>query len=175
MRVDVVSLAGKGGLFAHNYAAGELVLNDERVSLAEPAVISGRIIRKDGKVVVQGRIRAVARFECDRCLNPLTLPIDTEFSVEYVTVEVYEALEAAELTEEDLALSVFDGEFIDVDEIVREQVLLAVPSHAMCSENCKGLCPICGADLNVTTCTCQESKIDPRWRELEKLKLVNGK
>jgi uncharacterized protein len=173
MRVELSSLGGKTGGFAHDYTAGELVLEDERVCLAEPPAVSGRINRREHKVMVEGRVTAVAQIQCDRCLKPFMLPIDTEFRVEYVTLEAYKALEIAELAEEDLALSVFDGEFIDVDEIVREQVLLAVPSQVVCQENCKGLCPICGVDGNVIGCDCQETEIDPRWKGLKDL--VNGK
>ena len=74
-----------------------------------------------------------------------------------------------ELAEEDLALSIFDGEFIDVDEIVREQLLLAIPAQLICQENCKGFCPVCGADRNVTDCNCDATEIDPRWSGLRDL------
>ncbi|MGH9971320.1 MAG: YceD family protein [Pyrinomonadaceae bacterium] len=173
MRVELASLGTKSRSFGHDYAPGELNLDEERVGLATPPTVSGQVLRNERKVVVEGHVKAVARFECDRCLRPLSLPIDADFRVEFVTPEAYQALEIAELGEEDLALSVFDGELIDVDEIVREQVLLAVPSHAICEENCKGLCPVCGADRNLNDCGCQEKEIDPRWLGLKEL--VNGK
>ncbi len=173
MQVELSSLLGNAGRFAHVYTAGELVLEDERVSLAVPPKVSGQIARNERKVVVDGQLNAIVRVECDRCLQPMELPIDTEFKVEYVTPVTYKASDVAELGEDDLALSVFDGELINIDEIVREQVLLAVPSHAICDENCKGLCPICGTDLNVASCPCQHTEIDPRWQGLKEL--VKGK
>ena len=173
MQFELSSLRSKTGRFSHVYEPGELVFHDERVGLAVPPTVSGRITHSESKVTVEGRVNAVAQVECDRCLKPVTLPIDSEFKLEYVTSEAYKALEAAELADEDLTLSVFDGEVIDIDEIVREQVLLAVPSQALCDQNCKGLCPICGTDLNVTSCSCQQTEIDPRWQGLKEL--VNGK
>lgn len=173
MRVELARMGTRALSFAHDYAPDEFNLEEERVELATPPTVSGRVRRNGRKVVVEGHVKAVARFECDRCLRPLSLPIDADFRAEFVTPEVYNVLETAELGEEDLALSVFDGELIDVDEIVREQILLAVPSHAICEENCKGLCPICGADRNLKECGCQETQVDPRWSGLKEI--VNRK
>jgi uncharacterized protein len=173
MRVELSSLEGKSGKFAHDYQPGELILLDERVVLAQPPHVAGRILRKGPQLFVQGELTAVAQVECDRCLRLITFPVTQEFSLEYVTTDEYKSLKAAELSEEDLALSVFDGEGIDIDEIVREQLLLAVPFHTLCRENCKGLCTVCGGDKNLTECSCTGTEIDPRWKGLEKL--VNRK
>jgi uncharacterized protein len=67
-------------------------------------------------------------------------------------------------------LSVFDGEAIDVDEIVREQILLSVPDRALCDENCRGICLMCGTNLNAGSCECKSSEVDPRWAALKNLK-----
>lgn len=172
MRVELANLEGRAGKFAHDYTPGELVLNDDRVYLAEPPKVSGRII-PGAPVVVFGQIAAGAQLECDRCLKPITMPVNVEFGVEYVTAAAYHESAVAELRDEELALSVFDGEVIDVDEMVREQVLLAVPSYALCRENCKGLCPLCRADRNLFICDCKVLEIDPRWMVLKEL--VKGK
>lgn len=170
MRVELSSLEGKSGEFAQGYQPGELVLLDERVGLAQPPHVAGRIHEKGRQLFVEGKLTAVAQVDCDRCLRPITLPVNQAFSLEYVTREEYETLQAAELSEKDLALSVFDGEGIDIDEIVREQLLLAVPFHTLCQETCKGLCPVCGADKNVRECSCTGTEIDPRWKGLENLR-----
>lgn len=170
MRVELARLNNGTGNFAHEYAAGELVLDDDRIVLAEAASISGRISLNEQKVVVEGTLNAIAQVECDRCLQALELPIKSDFRLEYVTAETYKSLDTVELAEEDLALSIFDGEFIDLDEIVREQLLLAIPAQAICRENCKGFCPVCGVDRNVTDCNCDATEIDPRWSGLKDLR-----
>jgi DUF177 domain-containing protein len=169
MRVELARLDNKAGNFAYEYSAGELVLEDDRVVLAGAPRISGRISRGERKVVVEGEFAAITEVECDRCLQPVELPINSDFRLEYVTAETYLSLETVELAEEDLALSIFDGEFIDVDEIAREQVVLAIPAQAICQENCKGFCPVCGADRNVIDCNCDAMEIDPRWMGLRDL------
>ena len=75
------------------------------------------------------RVVARVQVECDRCLKPIELPVDSRFKLEYVTRGEYKAQQDAELTEEDLDLTVFDGEVIDIDALVTEELLLAVPDH----------------------------------------------
>jgi uncharacterized protein len=101
------------------------------------------------------------------------LPVDSRFQLEYVTPQDYQAQQAIELTGDDLDLSTFDGEGIDVDELVTEELLLAVPDQILCSENCKGICATCGVDRNLTECGCDSQKVDPRWAGLKEL--VDGK
>jgi len=169
VRIELDSLEGSSKAFAHVYEDGELEFKDERVRLLEPPEISGQITRKGTQVILHGRLTARAQVDCDRCLNSVELPLRAEFNLQYVTAVEYAAIDAAELEETDLALSVFDGEAIDVDEMVREQVLLAVPTRSLCREDCKGFCPVCGADRNLKECGCQTEDADPRWAGLREL------
>ena len=169
MRIDVDSLKRPSGTFSHTYQDDELEFNDERVRLLEPPEVSREITRKGNQIILNGRLTARAQVDCDRCLKSIELPLRTEFNLQYVTAGDYATTHAAELEETDLALSVFDGETIDVDEIVREQVLLAVPTRSLCREDCKGFCPVCGADRNLKECGCQTEDTDPRWAGLKNL------
>lgn len=177
MRIELASLEGGKGDFAHAYGPDELDLQDEWIHLRVPPVVSGQI-RQDGqRVKVDGKVTAQLQLECDRCLKPIEFPVSSRFSLKYVTREDYQAQQAAEptieLAEEDLDVSVFDGDAIDLDELVREELLLAVPTHLLCRQDCKGVCPVCGGDRNVTDCQCGNEEIDPRWAGLKEL--VNGK
>jgi len=169
MLIELASLERQGGKFAHSYEPGELDLNEERITIAEPPQVSGRIQQSDAKVTVSGKVEAKLQLECDRCLKAVSVPTSTEFKVEYITPEVYQAGQAAELLDEDLTLSIFDGAVIDVDDLVREQLLLALPAQMLCQDECKGLCPICGGDKNLKNCNCQEAEIDPRWAGLREI------
>lgn len=169
MRVELASLERNGGKFAHDYQPGELELNEERVTLLTPPRVTGRIQQSDSKITVRGEVSAELQLECDRCLQSLAIPVLSTFEVEYVTPDIYRAGQAAELLDEDLSLSVFEGEAVDIDELVREQLLLALPAQVLCREECKGLCPECGGDRNLTDCKCQEAEIDPRWAGLKEI------
>ena len=174
MRIELENLEDGKGSFAHTYQPDELDLMDERVKLQEPASIAGRIRTSGSEVRVSGKIDAHVEVECDRCLKAIEMPVLANFALEYITGQQYESTHAAELSTEELAVSVFDGDGIDVDEIVREQILLAVPDRALCRNECKGICAKCGTDLNSGNCNCESSEIDPRWEALKKFKNGNS-
>jgi uncharacterized protein len=174
MQIEVSSLAESGKDFDHQYQPGELSLEDERVHLLDPQpYVRGRIRSDRGRVKVTGKITGHLQLECDRCLKPLESAVAARFSREYLTAAEYEAQQAVELSEDDLNLSVFDGSVIDVDSLVREELLLAAPVQVLCQENCQGICPTCGADRNAAACDCETAEIDPRWAGLKEL--VNRK
>ena len=173
MRIELAGLESGRGAFAHAYAPGEIVLEDERLRLIDPPTVSGQLRQEGRRVHVSGQLAARVQVECDRCLKPVEIPVDSRFKLEYVTAEDYEAQQAVELTQGDLDLSVFDGEVIDIDELVTEEILLAVPDHVLCNDECKGICPVCGADRNSVDCGCRTAEVDPRWAGLKKL--VNSK
>ncbi len=176
MRIEVDKIAGMGGGFAHAYAPEEIALDDEYARLTSPPEIRARIKRHGERVELRGHLSARTEVDCDRCLKTINLPVETNFEAVYLPAASIgsnsddDAVEEAELQIEDLNVSTFDGETIDVDELVREQILLALPVRALCAEDCQGLCPACGADKNIdTSCNCAQTEIDPRWAALKDL------
>ena len=142
---------------------------DERVTLVAPVSVNGKVRLAGAEVLVNGHIETRAQVECDRCLKQIELPVNADFDLQYVTGAEYESSATAELTEDVMSVSVFDGETIDVDEIVKEQILLAVPTRMLCQPDCKGICPVCGIDKNTGDCACETEDVDPRWAALKNL------
>jgi uncharacterized protein len=142
---------------------------DERVKLTAPATVNGKIRLAGNEVFVNGHVDTRAQVECDRCLKLIELPVNADFELEYITGSEYETSAVAELTEAEMSVAVFDGEALDIDEIVKEQILLAVPTRMLCREDCKGICPQCGVDKNTGECNCETKEIDPRWAALKNL------
>jgi len=169
MRIELENLEGGKSDFAHVYQPEDLNPVDERIQITEPATVTGKVRLSGNEIFVNGHVETRAQVECDRCLKPVSLPVSADFALEYISGEEYESSAAAELTEAEMSVSVFDGEAIDVDEIVKEQILLAVPTRMLCREDCKGICPECGTDLNSGQCTCVKDDIDPRWAALKNL------
>ena len=170
MRIELENLEGGKGDFAHVYNPEDLNPVDERVKLGGPARVNGKIRLAGNEVFVNGHVDTQAQVECDRCLKPVEIPVSADFELEYITGSKYESSGVAELTEAEMSVSVFDGEAVDVDEIVKEQILLAVPTRMLCREDCKGICPQCGTDRNTGECNCVTEEIDPRWAALKNLK-----
>ena len=169
MRIELENLEGSKADFAHVYQPDELNPVDERVSLIAPAAVNGKVRLSGNEVFVNGHVETRAQVECDRCLKPVELPVNADFTLEYISGSEYESSQAAELTEDAMSVSVLDGAAIDVDEIVKEQILLAVPTRMLCGEDCKGICPECGTDRNTGECNCVTNDIDPRWAALKNL------
>lgn len=169
MRLELEKL-GKDPSFAHRYAPDELPLDEQDLRLAEPAGVAGRIRRQGDEVQVSGTLTTTVETPCVRCLKPVLIPIKAEFFERFVTAVSWREEEQHELASEDLNLSVFDGETIALDELVREEIELAIPGQVFCREDCKGLCPVCGVDWNLKTCECGAQEIDSRWEKLKDLR-----
>lgn len=171
MRIEVENLTSAGKPFAHTYRAEEVELDDEGASLVADAAVEGSASRRGEEVRLRGLIKTEVELLCDRCLAPARAPLEVEFDTSFIPQEAEAAkAENVELLAEDLGLSAYDGEAVDLNELVREQILLAVPSRRLCREDCKGLCPKCGADLNAGHCSCEQGEVDPRWAALAGLK-----
>ena len=169
MRIELVNLEQGRGDYAHVYQPEELGSFDERVRVIAPVNVTGNVRVAGTEVFVKGHIETRAQVECDRCLQQVQTPVRSDFELQYITGTDYASSQAAELTENDLSVSVFDGEVIDVDEIVKEQILLAVPTRMLCRPDYKGLCPDCGIDKNTGECRCDAKDVDPRWAALKNL------
>jgi uncharacterized protein len=170
MRLELEKLEEEGGKFARVYETNELPLDSE-ITLVEPAEVRGRI-RRDGKEVeLRGKLDTKLEVVCGRCLQPVQLPIATEFKERFVRAVSWAAEEQHELQAEDLNVAVFDGEGIELDDLVREELLLALPANVLCREDCRGLCPTCGIDRNLSDCQCESGEGDSRWQALKELQM----
>ena len=169
MRLELENLEKDGG-FAHVYAPEELQLDERDLTLTEPARVEGRVRRRGEEVQVSGTLTTKVETPCDRCLKPVLIPIKAEFSERFVTAVSWRSEEQHELASEDLSLSVFDGETIDLDGLVREEIVLAAPAQVFCREDCKGLCPVCGGDRNLADCGCESQQTDSRWEKLKEIR-----
>jgi len=171
MRIEVDQLKEASAPFAKNYAPAELQLEDDFMRLASEAKVEGRASKKREQVRMQGTINASVEVDCDRCAAPVNVPVNTDFDVTYLPLEALTVdAEATELQEDDLNFAAYEGNTLDLDVLAREQILLALPTRQLCREDCQGLCPACGANLNTQTCGCEQQDIDPRWAALAALK-----
>jgi uncharacterized protein len=170
MRIEIDKLTEAGQPFAHTYAPGELSLEEEYARLLSEVKLAGQVSRKRQRVHVRGSVGAEIEVSCDRCLAPARVPVEAEFDLSYDPPDADEAGENTELQPDDLVTSVYTGESLDMDELVREQLLLALPTRSLCRAECQGLCPTCGVDLNKQRCDCAPKEIDPRWAALAALK-----
>jgi uncharacterized protein len=129
-------------------------------------------VRKDGlKVRLTGHLEGAIECDCSRCLEPFAVPVDAKLDLLFLAatenVGTGGAEDEREIEDDDLGVSYYKDEEIDLGEIVREQFYLALPMKPLCREDCRGLCPICGANRNRDACTCQAQWVDPRFEALK--------
>jgi len=170
MRIEVEKLDESAGRFAQSYEGEQISFDEVELTLIAPLEIHGRVRRKNGAVELSGQLHTKLTVPCARCLKRVELPIDLEFAERFVAAVDWRNEEQHELREEDLDLAVFDGEGIELDDLVREEILLAVPGQVLCREDCMGLCPVCRIDRNEVTCECESKVADERWEKLKDLR-----
>ncbi len=132
--------------------------------------ISGhvRLMRTQAGILVKGTVHTRVQMTCSRCLAPAYYDLDVAIEEEYYpTVEVYTgaSLHWQEWTD-DTAVLIDAQHILDITEVVRQDLIISLPMQPLCSEDCKGLCPVCGANLNEGPHECESEEIDPRWAAL---------
>ncbi|MGB7572663.1 MAG: DUF177 domain-containing protein [Thermodesulfobacteriota bacterium] len=129
-------------------------------------------IRKAGRsVLITGKVETTLRFQCVRCLKEFSYPFSTTFELTLHPLKEAPSEEETELESEEMESSFFEGGEIHLSEIACEQVFLEIPYQPVCQEGCKGLCSVCGKDLNLSSCGCVKEEPASPFSALKKLKL----
>jgi uncharacterized protein len=138
-------------------------------------ILSGpvKMMSTNAGILVKGWFRGEANVSCARCLEPVSVPLEVELEEVYKpTIDMLTGKTVVP-DEEDRALWIDERHILDLTEVLRQDVLLALPLNAVCRDDCKGLCPTCGKNLNEETCDCHPEP-DPRWGPLVDLLKTNG-
>ena len=136
-----------------------------------PISWTGEITRTSAGHVLVGRVEYEQKLACPRCLKPAAMPVAAEVSL-LVTARSGEPMVGeVELEEEDLNVLFIEGEELDTEPILIEQLQLNVPMRKLCRKDCRGLCPTCGVDRNEKNCDCEEQTVDSRWDALKDLQI----
>ncbi len=129
-------------------------------------------ITKAGRLLfLAGKVETNLRLQCVRCLKEFSYPLSTAFELVLHPLKEGPKEEETELGSEEMELNFFEGGEIRLSEIACEQVFLEIPYQPRCQEGCKGLCPICGKDLNLSSCDCVKQELTSGFFALKKLKL----
>ena len=146
---------------------------DPDLEFAGPGSINAKIrVEKHGRdILLRGHLAGRLELNCSRCLTPFTGPVEADFDLLLVPGPEPVTAEPEELNATDLDLDYYSGEIVNLEAILREQILLQLPLKPLCAESCRGLCPHCGADLNTETCRCKEGKSSSPFAALAKLKI----
>lgn len=137
---------------------------------AEPAAVRIEYYRAGLELFFDGHVASRVIGHCGRCLENFAFPLDADFSLVLVPRPPVSHGDG-ELSADELDVGFYDGDLVDLTPVVREQIIVALPTRPLCSEECKGLCPTCGANRNTQTCDCATTTGDARLAALRNLKV----
>jgi uncharacterized protein len=146
----------------------EAEIDESAAEASVPVTGSLRFMHVTDGVLVQGDLKAAVTLPCVRCLEPVDLPLEVLVEETFEpTIDVITG-QSVRPEEEDRALWIDEHHILDLKEVLRQNVLVAIPVHVVCRPDCRGLCATCGKNLNEGDCDCT-TEPDPRWAALQEL------
>ena len=170
MKLDLGKIRQAETRYDRTFDPSEVAMADDLYRIVTPVHLGFDVHKDKDKFRLVGTVRTELELPCSRCLEPFRLPVDMAFDQRYLPQTEASAEQESEVGEDDLETSFYRDEPIDLKELLREQFYLALPMKPLCREECKGLCPQCGTNLNTGTCDCAPAWEDSRLAALRQLK-----
>ena len=142
---------------------------DESFDVTGPFIGAVRFLKSTETIYVQSQGELTIHLACSRCLEPFDSIIEVEFEDEFHPSIDISSGRVLQDTGEDKALVIDLQHILDLTEVMRQAIIIALPVTPLCQQDCAGLCPICGVNRNEDQCTCQDADTDPRWDALSAL------
>ena len=143
---------------------------EDDIELDSPLRGEIKFIRTVDGVLVTGQLETTAKLACRRCAAEFSTPVHMELEEEFrAAYDVYTGLKLPDTGEAEEATLIDEHHMLDLSEVIRQNLLLALPPFPLCREECAGLCATCGKDLNEGPCTCPTEEADSRWEALQGL------
>lgn len=169
MRFNVAQLLKRATGSSRRYQMREGVEDlDLELVIREPLVGQIEMVRTADGILVRGELTTALELRCDRCLEPLIQEV--EFKIEEEFRPALDMSTGAQFPYDEEEMRIDEHHIIDLTELIRQSIFLALPMHPVCRLNCFGFCDRCGQNLNEGPCDCSESMVDPRLEILRKLK-----
>jgi uncharacterized protein len=172
MRLDLSKIRTAHERYEKVYGAEAFASEDDLFAVVAPVSLEFDIEKDKQQFGLTGRVKTVLELPCSRCLEPFTIPVDAAFDLRYQPHAQNTGEGEREIEEDDLTTAFYENDEIDLGQLMREQFYLALPMKPLCADACRGLCAVCGTNLNRGTCTCTQAWEDPR---LAVLKTLNKK
>jgi uncharacterized protein len=143
---------------------------DPDFTVVAPVSLAFDIFKDKQQFRLVGGVQTTLELPCGRCLEPYTAPVDQTFDLRYHPRTLNTGEGEKELEDDDLTTAFYENDEIDLGHLMQEQFYLSLPMKPLCRDDCKGLCVVCGTNLNLETCGCKRDWEDPRLAALKELK-----
>ena len=142
----------------------------QEVEFRSPLQGEVKFTRTTDGVLVTGHLATMASVACRRCSTVFVTPVELDMEEEFrAAYDVYTGIKLPPREDGDEATMINERHELDLSEVMRQDLLLALPPFPLCREDCAGLCPQCGKDLNEGPCDCVKEEVDSRWATLREL------
>ena len=143
---------------------------DEDYKIVEPVRLAFDVHKDKQTFRLDGRVQTTLELSCGRCLEPFRWTVDEPFELTYEPRRAFTGDHEREIADEDFSSAFYDNDQIDLEQLIRERFEMSLPMKPLCRDDCQGLCPVCGTNLNRGTCSCKRDWEDPRFAALKKLR-----
>jgi len=160
-------------VFDTDFPAGEIDYGQEGIRQAGdlPAEGTAELLHNTlGEIRIRGELTVDLGLQCDRCLDPVNHKVAGPFDLFYRPTPKGPLPHEVAIDDGESQIGFYQGSGIELAEVLREHILLSLPMHQICREDCAGICPKCGQNKNSRTCTCTEEVVDDRWAALRDLR-----
>jgi uncharacterized protein len=171
MFLNVREMERKKIRFEETFSPREIQFLETKLSQAGPLTASGTaelLPNTKGEIRIQGSLQVRMEAECDRCLDVTDRNLDLKFDLFYAPLSSGPHAPEVRLDKDESETDFYKGEGLELEDVLREQILLALPMQRVCREDCRGICPVCGQNRNRVACGCQVKAPDDRWAALRK-------
>ncbi len=171
MLLSVREMEARKVEFETAFRPGEIEFIDNELRQRTDLRVAGsaELIESTQEIRVRGSIEVSFEAECARCLELTAFPIETQFDLFYRPADSETSHSEREIDSGEAEIGYYDGDGLELEDVVREQVLLALPLQWVCREDCKGICPVCGQNRNASGCSCKAETVDDRWSALRNI------
>jgi DUF177 domain-containing protein len=159
--------------FDETFQAGQMDFAGEDLTQVSPLHATGtaELLARSDEIRIHGQYAVEIGAQCDRCLGQARFRLQAPFDLYYRPMSDIARNEEVAIDEGEAEIGFYEGDGLELEDILREQVLLALPMQRVCSETCKGICPACGKNRNEAACDCKVATRDDRWGALRNLNM----
>ncbi|NLP14729.1 MAG: DUF177 domain-containing protein [Clostridium sp.] len=160
MKIDITSILKNDGasldiehnepLESNNFVAGDFIFD-------RPISFKGRMVNAGGVIKLDGRLTVEYSTNCSRCLKDIESMVNIDIQEDFVG-------ENSDKTDEQYT---YQGKYVDLEKVIKDNIILNLPVRQICDDECRGFCPKCGVDLNSSKCECHSDETDPRLEALK--------
>lgn len=167
MKIDLKQVTPEGNDFHLSETADEMEISAEGTKFPHPIEVNISAIVSGDEIICQGMIYTTLEIECSRCLDLFDFPVNA--GMQFIAQMLEGPVEFEDEDNDDYEVIPKTQMTLDISQRVKDAIILSIPLKPLCTEDCLGLCPMCGANLNEGQCDCTPDKTDERWEALKNL------